>query len=71
MHDHDLVGGPFSVLESDPGNVMHCLQGSANNHVGVFTTLVRSLGIPNIEVVEVRRGSLRRFFDFDLSPLAL
>ncbi|KAG6828876.1 hypothetical protein H0H92_006485 [Tricholoma furcatifolium] len=34
----DLVGGPFTVIESDPG---------------VFTSLTRNLGVSNIEVVEV------------------
>ncbi|KAL5480317.1 hypothetical protein ACEPAI_1587 [Sanghuangporus weigelae] len=34
----DLIGGPFSVVESDPG---------------VFTTLIRKLGIRGIEVDEV------------------
>ncbi|EJD00538.1 cysteine proteinase [Fomitiporia mediterranea MF3/22] len=34
----DLVGGPFAVVESDPG---------------VFTTLIRKLGIKGIEVEEV------------------
>lgn len=35
---HDLIGTPFSVIESDPG---------------VFTTLVRKLGISGLEVVEL------------------
>ncbi|KAK1231371.1 hypothetical protein PQX77_005513 [Marasmius sp. AFHP31] len=34
----DLVGGPFAVIESDPG---------------VFTSLTRRLGIKNIELVEL------------------
>ncbi|KAJ3841487.1 ubiquitin C-terminal hydrolase [Lentinula raphanica] len=34
----DLVGGPFSVIESDPG---------------VFTSLTRRLGVKNLSVVEV------------------
>ncbi|KAG6868894.1 hypothetical protein C0993_008192 [Termitomyces sp. T159_Od127] len=41
-HDHsqheDLVGGPFAVVESDPG---------------VFTSLTRKLGVRNIELVEM------------------
>ncbi|KAG6872824.1 hypothetical protein C0995_006306 [Termitomyces sp. Mi166 len=41
-HDHnqheDLVGGPFAVIESDPG---------------VFTSLTRKLGVRNIELVEM------------------
>ncbi|KAH8113103.1 cysteine proteinase [Phellopilus nigrolimitatus] len=35
---HDLVGGPFAVVESDPG---------------VFTALIRKLGIKGIQVDEV------------------
>ncbi|KDQ58012.1 hypothetical protein JAAARDRAFT_34821 [Jaapia argillacea MUCL 33604] len=35
---HDLVGGTFAVIESDPG---------------VFSSLIRKLGIPNLEVVEL------------------
>ncbi|ESK83660.1 ubiquitin c-terminal hydrolase [Moniliophthora roreri MCA 2997] len=34
----DLIGGPFSVIESDPG---------------VFTSLTRLLGIKNVELVEI------------------
>ncbi|KAJ3853169.1 ubiquitin C-terminal hydrolase [Lentinula lateritia] len=34
----DLIGGPFSVIESDPG---------------VFTSLTRKLGVKNLSVVEV------------------
>ncbi|KAG6820306.1 hypothetical protein H0H93_002570 [Arthromyces matolae] len=38
-HQHeDLVGGPFAVIESDPG---------------VFTSLTRKLGVRNIELVEM------------------
>ncbi|KAF9783901.1 cysteine proteinase [Thelephora terrestris] len=36
--EHDLIGGPFAVIESDPG---------------VFTTLVRSLGVQSLQVVEL------------------
>ncbi|KAI0050108.1 cysteine proteinase [Auriscalpium vulgare] len=43
---HDLVGGPFAVIESDPG---------------VFTDLVRGLGIRNIELVEL----------YDIEPWAV
>lgn len=35
---HDLIGGPFAVIESDPG---------------VFTTLVRTLGTQGLQVVEL------------------
>ncbi|KAF9649505.1 cysteine proteinase [Thelephora ganbajun] len=35
---HDLIGGPFAVIESDPG---------------VFTTLVRTLGVQGLQVVEL------------------
>lgn len=35
---HDLIGGPFAVIESDPG---------------VFTTLVRTLGAQGLQVVEL------------------
>ena len=36
--EHDLIGGPFAVIESDPG---------------VFTTLVRTLGVQGLQVVEL------------------
>lgn len=36
--DHDLIGGPFAVIESDPG---------------VFTSLVRTLGVQGLQVVEL------------------
>ena len=36
--EHDLIGGPFAVIESDPG---------------VFTTLVRALGVQGLQVVEL------------------
>jgi ubiquitin carboxyl-terminal hydrolase L5 len=36
--EHDLIGGPFAVIESDPG---------------VFTTLVRTLGAQGLQVVEL------------------
>ena len=35
---HDLIGGPFAVIESDPG---------------VFTTLARTLGVQGLQVVEL------------------
>ncbi|KAI0933243.1 hypothetical protein AcV7_004769 [Taiwanofungus camphoratus] len=35
---HDLVGGPFAVIESDPG---------------VFTTLIHKLGVRGLEVTEI------------------
>jgi len=37
-NEHDLIGGPFAVIESDPG---------------VFTTLVRTLGVQGLQVVEL------------------
>ena len=37
-NEHDLIGGPFAVIESDPG---------------VFTTLVRTLGVRGLQVVEL------------------
>ncbi|CCL98478.1 uncharacterized protein FIBRA_00476 [Fibroporia radiculosa] len=43
---HHLVGGPFTVLESDPG---------------VFTTLIRKLGIRGLEVTEI----------YDIEPWAV
>jgi len=36
--EHDLIGGPFAVIESDPG---------------LFTTLVRTLGVRGLHVVEL------------------
>lgn len=36
--EHDLIGGPFAVIESDPG---------------VFTNLVRTLGVRGLQVVEL------------------
>ncbi|TFY76289.1 hypothetical protein EWM64_g7722 [Hericium alpestre] len=42
----DLVGGPFAVIESDPG---------------VFTTLLRTLGVRGLEVVEL----------YDIEPWAI
>ena len=36
--EHDLIGGPFAVIESDPG---------------VFTTLVRTFGVQGLQVVEL------------------
>ena len=36
--EHDLIGGPFAVIESDPG---------------VFTTLVRTFGAHGLQVVEL------------------
>ena len=36
--EHDLIGGPFAVIESDPG---------------VFTTLVRTFGAQGLQVVEL------------------
>ncbi|KAK7045940.1 hypothetical protein VNI00_006935 [Paramarasmius palmivorus] len=38
MSGLDLVGGPFAVIESDPG---------------VFTSLTRQLGIKNVELIEL------------------
>lgn len=38
VNEHDLIGGPFAVIESDPG---------------VFTTLVRTLGVRGLQVVEL------------------
>jgi ubiquitin carboxyl-terminal hydrolase L5 len=36
--EHDLVGGPFAVIESDPG---------------VFSSFIRSLGVGGLQVVEL------------------
>ena len=44
--DLDLVGGPFAVVESDPG---------------VFTALVRRLGVRAVDVVEL----------YDIEPWAV
>jgi ubiquitin carboxyl-terminal hydrolase L5 len=37
-NEHDLVGGPFAVIESDPG---------------VFSSFIRSLGVNGLQVVEL------------------
>ena len=37
-NEHDLIGGPFAVIESDPG---------------VFTSLVHTLGVEGLQVVEL------------------
>lgn len=37
-NQYDLIGGPFAVIESDPG---------------VFTTLARTLGVQGLQVVEL------------------
>ncbi|PCH34759.1 cysteine proteinase [Wolfiporia cocos MD-104 SS10] len=38
-YDRDLVGGPFAVIESDPGSV--------------FTTLIQKLGVQGLELIEL------------------
>ncbi|KAH9942641.1 cysteine proteinase [Amylocystis lapponica] len=43
---HDLVGGPFAVIESDPG---------------VFTSLIRKLGVRGLELAEI----------YDIEPWAV
>jgi ubiquitin carboxyl-terminal hydrolase L5 len=53
----DLVGGPFAVIESDPG--MSVLVAAMRVHsvstrpAGVFSSLIRSLGVKRVEVVEI------------------
>lgn len=50
----DLVGGPFAVIESDPGNVIQSLEIQLNNEIpGVFTSLTRRLGIRGLELIEL------------------
>ncbi|KAM5540043.1 hypothetical protein V8D89_006183 [Ganoderma adspersum] len=51
---HDLVGGPFAVIESDPG---------------VFTTLIRKLGVAGLEVTELY--SVEAFATDHLNPYGL
>ncbi|PIL34313.1 hypothetical protein GSI_03088 [Ganoderma sinense ZZ0214-1] len=51
---HDLVGGPFAVIESDPG---------------VFTTLVRKLGVAGLEVTELY--SVEAFATDHINPYGL
>lgn len=51
---HDLVGGPFAVIESDPG---------------VFTTLLRKLGVSGLEVTELY--SVEPFATDHLNPYGL
>ncbi|KAI0739428.1 cysteine proteinase [Daedaleopsis nitida] len=50
----DLVGGPFAVIESDPG---------------VFTTLIRKLGVRGLEVTELY--SVEAFATDHLNPYGL
>ncbi|KAF8492513.1 hypothetical protein JB92DRAFT_3237349 [Gautieria morchelliformis] len=38
LHPHDLIGGPFAVVESDPD---------------VFTAIIRGMGVQGVEVEEV------------------
>ncbi|TBU28875.1 hypothetical protein BD311DRAFT_662555 [Dichomitus squalens] len=53
-HEHDLVGGPFAVIESDPG---------------VFTTLIRKLGVRGLAVTELY--SVEPFATDHLNPHGL
>lgn len=60
----DLAGGPFAVIESDPGEFgMPLLSdgGTERYYLGVFTTLTRKLGIKGLEVVEI----------YDIEPWAV
>lgn len=63
----DLVGGPFAVLESDPGEqtttiaVANYAHGSFTFSLGLFTMLLRRLGVQDLEVVEV----------YDIAPWAI
>ncbi|KAG7442154.1 cysteine proteinase [Guyanagaster necrorhizus] len=58
----DLVGGPFAVIESDPGEPFSSIS-SILTHVyaGVFTTLTRKLGVKHLEIVEL----------YDIEPWAV
>jgi ubiquitin carboxyl-terminal hydrolase L5 len=51
----DLVGGPFSVIESDPGRDLNFLKAISSliHTPGVFTTLIRKLGIKHLQFEEV------------------
>lgn len=61
----DLVGGPFAVIESDPGESHFCFFMSdcvANSACkGVFSSLTRGLGVERVEVVEL----------YDIEPWAV
>jgi len=62
---NDLVGGPFAVIESDPGaqysRSMAIWIRVLIEHVGVFTSLTRKLGIDGLELVEM----------YDIEPWAV
>jgi ubiquitin carboxyl-terminal hydrolase L5 len=63
MSTVDLVGGPFAVIESDPGE---CIVQNGNmtavwTSSGAFTILLRKLGVVGLEVVEI----------YDIEPWAV
>ncbi|KAI0037671.1 hypothetical protein FA95DRAFT_1613995 [Auriscalpium vulgare] len=70
---HDLVGGPFALIESDPGTYLppsrlhncftslNLVSTHACSSLGVFTDLARGLGIHHIELVEL----------YDIEPWAV
>jgi hypothetical protein len=59
--DHDLIGGPFTVVESDPGNWTRTgddnqpelLSLTILRNLDVFTSIIRGLGVEGLEVEEV------------------
>lgn len=60
---YDLVGGPFAVIESDPGNI-YLGQNIDDTHgrpTGVFTALIQKLGVKGLEVIEL----------YDIEPWAV
>lgn len=60
----DLIGGPFAVIESDPGEFRSAsgiAQLISDALTGVFTTLTRKLGVKGVEVVEI----------YDIEPWAV
>ena len=70
---HDLVGGPFAVIESDPGRCPNLLRPFPRSHpsinIGVFTTLIRKLGVLGLEVTELY--SVEAFATDHLNPYGL
>ncbi|KAJ3577002.1 hypothetical protein NP233_g50 [Leucocoprinus birnbaumii] len=61
----DLIGGPFAVIESDPGRLPPChsrwCSRVFSTTAGVFSSLVRGLGVRRVELTEL----------YDIEPWAV